>query len=74
MGHPEPHPNKWECKQTYQKHVCSPQRVVNGKDPEPHPNNGNASSLVKGKLPHQKVRSMGKILNHTPTMGTQAAL
>jgi len=38
-------------------------------NPEPHRNNENGSKLVKGKLPYQKVLSMGKILNHTPTMG-----
>ena len=43
-------------------------------NPEPHPNSGSASSLVQSMFPHQKVLSMEKIVNHTPTMGMQAAL
>ena len=46
---------------TIVKSKCVFQKVSLTANPEPHPNNGNASRLVKSMFPHQKVLSIGKI-------------
>ena len=40
---------QWECKQPCEGQAALPEGVVNGKDPEPHPHNGNSQKDRGGK-------------------------